>query len=581
MSAPTLTVSEIFKDKHYASWPLHFCVAIGNLGTLQYLLDKATPDAINESDDKWGTPLHISIYLDNEDAVDMLLKAGARPARMPDYVYEEYHTTPIGVAARLGNMNLLWKLWQHVDFETVGIESCLVEAAGYSQPSTVDAILGWGRERWSLEVEGHALSEAAKRWNIENIRFLLSRCSFVQESLDSALGQVPATIRFKKRQTDSVRAAQSQTIKLLMDAGADPCNSKAFVRSSMIRDEPLLVHTIAYEDLHNCLEAMLENGTDPNVSINAQGQTLLHYVAIAARGRIMFRPRLTLPLQDPSEAACKLLFRFNASVLQQDMFGNTPLHFAAATSNLYFLQYMLSSLPTELERKATLRLRNHQGESLLHFASGGAQISIMEYLLSDEVGLRVDETTFRGWTPLLNALAPSSTITGSSKLEAARLLLARGADPTVVTHDGWTALHCLAINSRLPQPGESENLVGELLSRGVLLDSRASFAFDEHDQSRQVRSKQGILYGCLQLHHLEDPKLYGKAIRSGLTPLHVAALHGTIDVVRALLKRGADPAAEDSKGNSPARLAGDSKEFCYYKDQEDMISLLLEAGGSY
>ena len=218
---------------------------------------------------------------------------------------------------------------------------------------------------------------------------------------------------------------------------------------------------------------------------------------------------------------------------------------------------------------------------MLHFASGGAQIGIMEYLLSDEVGLRVDDTTFRGWTPLLNALAPSSTIPGSTKLEAARLLLARGADPTVATHDGWTALHCLALNSRLRQPGESENLVGELLSRGVPLDSRASFTFDEHDQSREVRSKQGILYGCLQMHHLEDPRLYGKVIRSGLTPLHVAALHGAIDVVRALLKRGADPAAEDSKGNSPARLAGDSEELYYYKDKENMISLLLEAGGLY
>ncbi|KAI1065804.1 hypothetical protein LB507_000246 [Fusarium sp. FIESC RH6] len=577
MSAPTLTVAEIFKDKHYASWPLHFCVAIGNLGTLQYLLDKATPDVINKSDNQWGTPLHIAIYLDNRDAVDILLKAGALPARMPDYVNEDYHTTAIGVAARLGNMDLLWKLWQHVDFETVGIESCLVEAAGHSQASTVDALLEWGRERWSLEAEAHALSEAAKRWNIENIRFLLSRCSFVQESLDSALGQVPV----QKTQTDLDRAAQSHTIKLLMDAGANPYNSKVSVLRSMIRNEPLLVYTIAHERLHNCLEAMLENGTDPNVSINAQGQTLLHYVSIAALGRIMFRPRLTIPLQDPREAAYKLLFRFNASVLKQDMFGNTPLHFAAATSNLYSLQYMLSSLPTDLERRATLRLRNHQGESLLHFASGGAQIGIMEYLLSDEVGLRVDDTTFRGWTPLLNALAPSSTIPGSTKLEAARLLLARGADPTVVTHDGWTALHCLALNSRLRQPGESENLIGELISRGVPLDSRASFAFDEHDQSREVRSKHGILYGCLQLHHLEDPKSYGKVIRSGLTPLHVAAFHGAIDVVRALLKLGADPAAEDSKGNSPARLAGDSQELYYYKDKENMISLLLEAGGSY
>ena len=124
-----------------------------------------------------------------------------------------------------------------------------------------------------------------------------------------------------------------------MDAGANPYNSKVSVRRSMIRNEPLLVYTAAHERLHNCLEVMLENGTDPNVSINAQGQTLLYYVAIASRGRIMFRqiPIVTIPLQDPREGAYKLLFRFNSSILQQDVFGNTPLHFAAATSNLCFL----------------------------------------------------------------------------------------------------------------------------------------------------------------------------------------------------------------------------------------------------
>jgi ankyrin repeat protein len=580
MALPTVSVPDILKDKDYPSYPLHFCIAIGDLGTLQFLLNKASLDTINEPDGKWGAPLHIAIYLDNEEAIDMLLKAGADPVRMPDFLFEEYNAMPIGIAARLGNVNILLRLWHHVGFEMAGLDSCLIEAARYGQTAAIGALLDWGRENWTMEVKGHALNKAAQSWKVESIRFLLSRCVFDHEMLDSALAQVLPKMCPEREQTESELTAQLQSIKLLMTAGADPSTSLGYLR------RPLLTQTAVHKHLHGCLEALLDNGADPNASTNAQGQTALHYLAIKGRGQTKHWPKVVvvLPPEEPSEAAFRTLFRFNASVLQLDVFGNTPLHFAASTSDLGTLQLMLSSLATEAERGAALRLRNHQGESLLHFASGGAQIDIVEYLLSEEVGLAVDETTSRGWTPFLNALAPVSTNSRSGKIKTAQLLLDHGADPAVVTHDGWTALHCLAINRGHDENGELANFIDALMSGGMPVDSQARFASDEISLPWRHGNKGGIPYGCSELRYLEDPELWGRVIQSGFTPLHIAARHGAIGAARALLRHGADPTAEDSEGNSPARVAGDSK--CYWfvypsQDQDTMISLLMEAGGSY
>ncbi len=41
----------------------------------------------------------------------------------------------------------------------------------------------------------------------------------------------------------------------------------------------------------------------------------------------------------------------------------------------------------------------------------------------------------------------------------------------------------------------------------------------------------------------------------GYTPLHYAAYHGHLEIVRFLLKGGADPKLRDKKGQTPLALA--------------------------
>ncbi|KAG8359127.1 hypothetical protein FVEN_g3206 [Fusarium venenatum] len=426
----------------------------------------------------------------------MLLKAGAGPVLEPDLLFEKYNTTPLGVAARLGNMKLFLKLWQHVGFEISQLDGCLIDTAVYGQPSAIGVLLDLCRENWPMKTKGLALNRAAENWKVDNIRFLLSRCFFDEDMLDSALTQVPPKVCVRDP-TESELSAQSQPIKLLMTAGSDPSASLRYL------SRPLLTQAAAHKHLHECLEALLDNGADPNAVVNPQGQTALHYLAVKEQKEVQYWPKEALARpEEAREAAFRTFFRFNASILQQDVFGNTPFHFAAFTSDLKALQLMLSNLPTELERKAALMLRNHQGESLLHFSSSGAQIDIVEYLLSQEVGISVDEVTLRTWTPFLSALAPVSTTLRLVKIKTAQLLVDHDANPTVITHGGWTALHCLALKH---DRNEDD---------GVLVDSRARFASDGFDLDLPWRRRdiRGISYGCSELRYLEDPKLWGRVV---------------------------------------------------------------------
>ena len=93
------------------------------------------------------------------------------------------------------------------------------------------------------------------------------------------------------------------------------------------------------------------------------------------------------------------------------------------------------------------------------------------------------------------------------EMDVLRVLLARGA---AVNPSGWTPLHYAASGDSLPA-------VQELLAHGAEVDARAP-------------------------NHLR-------------TPLMMAALHAGEDVIQALLKAGADPAARDRSGQTAADLA--------------------------
>ena len=142
------------------------------------------------------------------------------------------------------------------------------------------------------------------------------------------------------------------------------------------------------------------------------------------------------------------------------------------------------------------------GCSPLMFAAMCGREGVMELLLGQPT-INIEARSQRGGTALLVAAA-------GGHLRVVHLLLARGADPAVVDHEGTTLLMAAAW-------GGEEAVV--------------DFALNQPNVDLEARSVHGE------------------------TALLVAAAQIHQRVVEQLLARGANPAVEDHRGNTMLRLA--------------------------
>lgn len=139
----------------------------------------------------------------------------------------------------------------------------------------------------------------------------------------------------------------------------------------------------------------------------------------------------------------------------------------------------------------------------LHRAAQMNDVEALKRLLQD--GARaalLDGRHQAGETPLHRAC-------GAGHLEAARLLLEMGADPSPQAKEGETPMHLAALEGNGP-------LVRLLLEAGARVDVASD---------------------------------------TGLTPLHLAAMRGDEAIVQALLEAGASVHAVDAGGNQPLHRA--------------------------
>lgn len=531
---------------------LHASLCSNDASHMRKRLANASPHTLNYLNDKWGSPLHVAIRYDNIDAVDLLLRAGADAVTPRDFPGMGYDPpAPLLLAIGLGRKAIVQRVWRHTPPDTHAnggtrpYWSCVAHAARCGQADILAWLLdAWNR--WSQEALGYALQAAARRLDFFCVNLLLPRTDFPLAVLNEALRGAAVDTEYEdvKRSRELCTAAeclsQERVICALIQEGADP--------NALSNDgEPLVTEAARFTERTVALRALLEGGADPNAA-RKNGSTALHLLAAP-----VYTKKILLTTRKHHEDGIRLLLAYGACMYTKAARGELPLHRAAFYGTMPIFQLYLSAL-APADRSSAVLLQLINGESLLHWAAAGGQYDILAHLLSlDNSAAYINDTTDNGWTPLLCALVPqTSAAKGAHEaMQAARLLLAHGADPRLSTAEGWTPLHGLALHRDRDPAGETYVLAGDLIAGGVDVEARAALPDATH----------------LPWGHAAQAAVTSPRCKTGMTPLLWAADRGALGVSTALVEGGAALSCTDDAGRGAVQVAWESR---HLQDEDDM-----------
>ena len=245
-----------------------------------------------------------------------------------------------------------------------------------------------------------------------------------------------------------------------------------------------------------------------------------------------------------------------------------PIHTAAINGDLAGVQ-------AELDKGVDVNVKDMLGFTPLHLA---VTKEIAELLINE--GADVNAKKKDGWTPLHFAVYYGHK-------EIVELLIANGADVNAKDVNGNTPLHLAALFGR-------KEVVELLIANGAAVNVKGGnlggmplhhAAFEGHKVIIELLIAEGadvnaiIVSGPLQLNvgdialnFTTDGEIAAllrkhggmtsEELRSGMTPLHLAAVNGHKEIVELLIAKGADVNAKDKFGDTPLHdaAAGGRKE---------------------
>ncbi|KAK5637935.1 hypothetical protein RI129_012230 [Pyrocoelia pectoralis] len=180
--------------------------------------------------------------------------------------------------------------------------------------------------------------------------------------------------------------------------------------------------------------------------------------------------------------------------IRHDKLGDTILHISARLGHIEFVKYLLRNYSCD-----AVNFQNKDCKTPLHEAAQFSQANAIKILL--RYGADVNVLKRADWTPLMLACTKDD-------YECVQLLLEADALVNVKNKDGWTALHLIS-------------RVGDDILRSLCKRNLDVFA----------------------------------NTNNGRSALHIACLHGNLDVVARLVELGLDVNVRDTCGSTPLHEA--------------------------
>lgn len=475
--------------------PLMMAAAGGHVEAVRELLKH--DDRLNHASKYGLTPLVFAASRGQEAVLQLLLERGAE--------YDIFTAAARGDLARV--KELVAKDPALVEKEA-GSQTPLAWAATRNRPEVLRFLIDQGSDinhhnNW----EGSGLAEAAWLGHMEIARILLERGANPEVGAgDDAYGtplhracwqgNIEMVLILLKHgaQIDSVNntkdtplcfaigQGQTAVAKLLLDRGADP-NGKG--------NSPLSA-AACEEGRSEIARILLERGAEVGMALhNAANQGDADLV------QLLLAHKVDRSLRDDE--------------------SRTPLHVAVMCSEDDRIQEYFKIVDLLLEHGYSMDDGSSGGGRVIHLA---ANLPMLEHLL--ERGADVNtRTTNNGATPLYLACAYKD-------VDRVRFLLDHGADANASDEDGGTPLHQV-----IAQADErSKAIVDLLLKHGSAPD------IFTHAQLGRTEKVLALLDEKPDLVHAQGP--------GGQTLLHIAAANGNLDLVKALVMRGADLEAKNS-----------------------------------
>ncbi len=194
---------------------------------------------------------------------------------------------------------------------------------------------------------------------------------------------------------------------------------------------------------------------------------------------------------------------------------------------------------------------DNKGKAPLHFYAGSVTHYQLENWLST-VNRSVDVEDLSGMTPLLMAIA-------NKKLENAEVFLKKGANPNHATAQLLTPLSVAVSVDHI-------EIVRLLLKHGAWINQYCSI-LRSTSLLLAISQKQENMAKLLMIEGAD----VDQCDRSGLAPVHVAALTGNLLLMRLLHSGGANLEVLDHQGRGVAHYAAQS-------DKTEMIDFLINQG---